>query len=129
MLFLLSDLATPFTVRTFEIEVFPFSYKEFLEYYELDNTSDSFDKYVLEGELSGSYLYKNMENKYTYIDNVYKTLIVRDIVERNKIKNLPLMDSISDFLMDNISNLTTYRTIANTLNSNKIEANDKTVGL
>ena len=124
-----SDLATLFTGRTFEIEVFPFSYKEFLEYYELDNTSDSFDKYVLEGGLSGSYLYKNMEDKYTYIDNVYKTLIVRDIVERNKIKNLPLMDSISDFLMDNISNLTTYRTIANTLNSNKIEANDKTVGL
>ena len=30
----------------FEIEVFPFSYKEFLEYYELDNNSDSFDKYV-----------------------------------------------------------------------------------
>lgn len=124
-----SDLATLFTGRTFEIEVFPFSYKEFLEYYELDNTSDSFDKYVLEGGLSGSYLYKNMEDKYTYIDNVYKTLIVRDIVERNKIKNLPLMDSISDFLMDNISNLTTYRTIANTLNSNRIEANDKTVGL
>lgn len=124
-----SDLATLFTGRTFEIEVFPFSYKEFLEYYELDNTSDSFDKYVLEGGLSGSYLYKNVEDKYTYIDNVYKTLIVRDIVERNKIKNLPLMDSISDFLMDNISNLTTYRTIANTLNSNKIEANDKTVGL
>lgn len=124
-----SDLATLFTGRTFEIEVFPFSYKEFLEYYELDNTSDSFDKYVLEGGLSGSYLYKNREDKYTYIDNVYKTLIVRDIVERNKIKNLPLMDSISDFLIDNISNLTTYRTIANTLNSNKIEANDKTVGL
>ena len=124
-----SDLATLFTGRTFEIEVFPFSYKEFLEYYELDNISDSFDKYVLEGGLSGSYLYKNMEDKYTYIDNVYKTLIVRDIVERNKIKNLPLMDSINDFLMDNISNLTTYRTIANTLNSNKIEANDKTVGL
>ena len=70
-----------------------------------------------------------MEDKYVYIDNVYKTLIVRDIVERNKIKNLPLMDSISDFLIDNISNLTTYRTIANTLNSNKLETNDKTVGL
>ena len=124
-----SDLATLFTGRTFEIEVFPFSYKEFLEYYNLENTSESFDKYVLEGGLSGSYLYKKQEDKYAYIDNVYKTLIVRDIVERNKIKNLPLMDSISDFLMDNISNLTSYRTITNTLNTKKQETNDKTVGL
>lgn len=124
-----SDLATLFTGRTFEIEVFPFSYKEFLEYYGLKNTSDSFNKYVLEGGLSGSYLYKNQEDKYTYINNVYKTLIVRDIVERNKIKNLTLMDSISDFLMDNISNLTSYRTITNTLNTKRQEANDKTVGL
>ena len=124
-----SDLATLFTGRTFEIEVFPFSYKEFLEYYEFENTSDSFDKYVLEGGLSGTYLYQNIEDKYSYINNIYKTLIVRDIVKRNKVKNLPLMDSISDFLMDNISNLTSYRTITNTLNSKRQEANDKTVGL
>ncbi len=123
-----SDLATLFTGRTYSIEVYPFSYKEFLEYYNLKDVNDSFDRYVLEGGFSGSYLYKEIDKKYNYIKNVYKTMIVRDIVERNKIQNLPLLDSISDFLIDNISRLTSYRSLTDTLNSNKLDINDKTVG-
>lgn len=123
-----SDLATLFTGRTYSIEVYPFSYKEFLEYHNLDNISDSFDRYVVEGGFSGSYLYKEIDKKYNYIKNVYKTMIVRDIVERNKIQNIPLLDSISDFLIDNISRLTSYRSLTDTLNSNKLDINDKTVG-
>ncbi len=123
-----SDLATLFTGRTYEIEVFPFSYKEYIEYYNYKNTDETFDKYVKEGGFSGSYLYNNIEDKYNYIEDVYKTLIVRDIVQRNNIQNTSLMNNISDFLMDNISSLTSYRSISDTLNSNKIETNDKTVG-
>lgn len=123
-----SDLATLFTGRTYSIEVYPFSYKDFLEYYNLKDVNDSFDRYVLEGGFSGSYLYKEIDKKYNYIKNVYKTMIVRDIVERNKIQNVPLLDSISDFLIDNISRLTSYRSLTDTLNSNKIDINDKTVG-
>ena len=123
-----SDLATLFTGRNFIIEVYPFSYKEFLEYYNYENNDDNFDKFVLEGGFSGSYLYKELEEKYDYIKEVYKTLIVRDIVDRNKIKNIPLMDSISDFLIDNISRITSYRSITETLKSNKMDVNDKTVG-
>ena len=123
-----SDLATLFTGRQFSIEVYPFSYKEFLEYYDYKNNDENFDKFVLEGGFSGSYLYKEIEEKYDYIKEVYKTLIVRDIVDRNKIKNIPLMDSISDFLIDNISRITSYRSITETLKSNKMDVNDKTVG-
>ena len=123
-----SDLATLFIGRQFSIEVYPFSYKEFLEYYDYENNDNNFDKFVLEGGFSGSYLYKVLEEKYDYIKEVYKTLIVRDIVNRNKIKNIPLMDSISDFLIDNVSRITSYRSITETLKSNKMDVNDKTVG-
>lgn len=123
-----SDLATLFTGRTYSIEVFPFSYKEFLEYYNLENNDESFDRYVLEGGFSGSYLYKELNKKYNYIRDVYKTMIVRDIVQRNKIQNTLLLDSVSDFLIDNISRLTSYRKITDTLNTNKADVNDKTVG-
>ena len=70
-----------------------------------------------------------MDKKYNYIKDVYKTMIVRDIVERNKIQNIPLLDSISDFLIDNISRLTSYRSLTDSLNANKVDTNDKTVGL
>ena len=123
-----SDLATLFTGRTYSIEVLPFSYSEYLEYYDIDNNEENFNKYVLEGGFSGSYLYKELENKYKYISDVYKTLIVRDIVQRNKIQNTPLLDNISDFLIDNISRLTSYRSVTDTLNTNKADTNDKTVG-
>lgn len=123
-----SDLATLFTGRTFEIKVYPFSFSEFQQYFKYDNNYDAFDKYVLEGGMSGSYLYKDIEAKYNYINEVYHTLIVRDIRAKYHIRNVSLMDRISDFLMDNISNLTSARSLADTFNSNKDKINHKTVG-
>lgn len=122
-----SDLATLFTGRTIELKVFPFSYKEFLEYYEINNSSENFDRYVLEGGFAGSYLYPNENGKYTYISGLYETIIQRDLIKRKKIRNKPLLIKISSFLMDNISNLTSFANITKSLNNNSIKVSDKTV--
>lgn len=123
-----SDLATLFTGRTIEIKVFPFSFSEYLKYHSFTDVYSSFDKYIKEGGMAGSYVYKDEEQRYDYIKNVFETLIVRDIHTKYKIRNNTLMDRIVDFLMDNISNLTSARNIADTLNSNKDKINHKTVG-
>ena len=123
-----SDLATLFTGRTFEIEVYPFSFKEYLDYFKYTNIDDAFNKYVMEGGMSGSYLYNSIDKKYDYLNDIYNTLIVRDIFERNKIKDEKLMSSLKDFLMDNISNRTSLRSISNSLNNINLETNHKTVG-
>lgn len=123
-----SDLATLFTGRTFEIEVYPFSFKEFIEYFEYSNIDEAFNRYLMEGGMSGSYLYNSIEKKYDYLNNIYNTLIIRDINERNNLKNEKLMNSINDFLMDNISNRTSLRNVANSLNNINVETNHKTVG-
>ena len=123
-----SDLATLFTGRTFEIKVYPFSFAEYVNYFGGDNMYDAFDKYMLEGGMSGSYLYKDYESKYNYIEEVFNTLVVRDIRAKYKIRNTALMDRLVDFLMDNISNLTSSRSITNTFNGNKNVINHKTVG-
>ena len=122
-----SDLATLFTGRTFEIKVYPFSFTEYVQYFNLTDKYTAFDRYMLEGGMSGSYLYKDQEDKFDYIENVFDTLILRDIRQKYNIKNPALMDRISQFLMDNVSNLTSARSITDTLTSNKDKINHKTV--
>ena len=102
--------------------------KEYLEYFGSQNIYDSFENYVKEGGMSGSYLYKDTESKYDYIKDVFDTLIVRDIRQKYNIKNPQLMDRLIDYLMDNISNLTSARNIADTLTVNKDIINHKTIG-
>lgn len=123
-----SDLATLFTGRTYEIKIFPFSFAEFVTYHSLPDKYLAFDRYLKEGGMAGSYLYKDQESKYDYIAEVFKTLIIRDIHKKYKIRNKELMDRIVDFLMDNVSNLTSARNITDTLVRQKDTINHKTVG-
>ena len=65
-----SDLATLFTGRTYEIEIFPFSFKEYLEYFKTKDIQEAFDKYVFTGGMSGAYVYEEDKQKYNYLNNV-----------------------------------------------------------
>jgi predicted AAA+ superfamily ATPase len=123
-----SDLATLFTGRTYEIEIFPFSFEEYVEYYQFEDMDKAFDRYIKDGGLSGSYVYREQEERYHYIEDVFDTLIIRDIRQKYKIRNTVLMDRISDFLMDNVANLSSMRQIADTMSKNNDRINHKTVG-
>ena len=112
-----SDLATLFTGRAMEIEVFPFSYKEYLNYYNLDASDDAFDQYVSLGGMSGSYVYDNLQKKYAYLSDIYKTIILRDLITKYKIRDIELLEKLSDFMIDNIGNLSSTNNISNELKS------------
>ena len=122
-----SDLATLFTGRTFSIEVYPFSFSEFIEYYEYDDIDKAFDKYTIEGGMAGSYVYNDSKDKYKYIEDIYNTLIIRDIKKKYNIKNEKVLNNLSNFLMDNISNITSILNITNVLNNEKNNVTDKTI--
>ena len=122
-----SDLATLFTGRTFEIEVFPFSFREFMQYFELTDQYAAFNRYIQEGGMSGSYLYKTPESKYDYISDVFNTLIVRDIQRKYRVRNMPLMERLCDFLIDNISNQTSTRSVAAAFTGEQVKTNDRTI--
>ncbi len=123
-----SDLATLFTGRTFEIELYPFSFAEYLCYFEYTNRQEAFDRYLLEGGMSGSYLYKDDTAKFDYIAEVFNTLIIRDIRKKFKIRNIPLLERIIDFMTDNIANLTSPRKIKDSLLGIKEKINHVTIG-
>lgn len=124
-----SDLATLFVGRTYELQLFPFSFKEYLAYFPNENIYVALSQYLTDGGMAGSYLYKNTTQKYRYINNeVLNALIVRDIINKNRLQNEPLLHALIDYLMDNIGNLTSVRTITNTLSSNNTKADHKTIG-
>lgn len=123
-----SDLATLFTGRTFEIKVYPFSFQEFTQYYTLGSDRyTAFERYLKEGGMAGSYPYRNLEDKYDYIANIFDTLILRDIHQKYKIRSPRLMDNLVNYLMDNISNQTSARNISEVFARNNDKLSHKTV--
>lgn len=123
-----SDLATLFTGRTFIIEVYPFSFKEFLLYFDRTDYDQAFNDYLKIGGFAGSYLYKDLEQKYNYLQrDVYDTIVTRDIVTKYKIRNKGLFENLTHYLIDNISNLSSARNIVNYLISSKNKISHNTV--
>ena len=122
-----SDLATLFTGRTFEIKIYPFSFEEYMKYFNYDNHYLAFNTFMQDGGMSGSYLYKELVDKNNYLSDIYNTLILRDIVQKYNIKNEDLLKKLSDYLLDNVSNLTSSTKIENLLKSSNQTADHKTI--
>ena len=123
-----SDLATLFRGRIFQIDIYPFSFDEYLLYYPSSDIDNSFDKYVLEGGMAGSYLYKTIEDKRKYQLEIVRSTVVKDIVEKYRIKDEVLLNKIVDYLFDTVGERASIRNIANKLTSSTYKTNDKTVG-
>lgn len=127
--FLMSaDLATLFTGRYIEIHVFPFSFQEYCEYYsDVSDKDKLFDEYSFKGGLAGSYLYPNDRDRVTYIKEVYETIVTRDLVQKYALPDTTVLQRLSEFLMDNISNLTSPNKVSQLLNANNVSTTHVTV--
>ncbi len=128
--FLLSnDLATLFTGRYIELHIFPFSFYEYCLYYsDKTDIDELFKEYTLRGGLAGSYVYKTERDRIKYIEEVYNTIVNRDLVTKYRIPDTYVLDHLSEYLMDNVSNLTSPNKVSDTLSSNKIATNHNTIG-
>ena len=128
--FLLSgDLATLFTGRYIEIPVFPFSFAEYCRYFEeKTDMQAAFDDYALQGGLAGSYAYRSEQDRVAYIQEVYRTIVTQDLVQKYRLPDTAMLEHLSEYLMDNISNLTSPNRVSDTLTANKITTNHVTVG-
>lgn len=128
--FLLSaDLATLFTGRYIQIHVFPFSFSEYCEYF-ADETDRNrlFDEYVIKGGLAGSYPYRTERDRVGYIQEVYETIVTRDLVQKYGLHADTSLYNLSEFLMDNIGNLTSPNKVSTILNSKNVPTNHVSAG-
>lgn len=124
-----SDLATLFTGRYIEIHVFPFSFAEFCRYYSDEHDmAKLFEEYMIKGGLAGSYEYRTERDRINYIRDVYDTIINRDLVTKYRLPETITLEHLAEFMMDNVSNLTSPNNISDTLTANVLVTNHKTIG-
>ena len=123
-----SDLATLFTGRVMKIEVFPFSFSEYLDYFGSQEQFDSmFDKYLKLGGMPGTLVYSNENDKYSYLSDVYETILLRDLVDKYKIRNKNELQHVSNYMIDNVGNLLSPNNICISLNKDNSSITRKTV--
>ena len=77
--------------------------------------------------MPGAYVYKTEEKQYDYIKDIYSTILIRDPIDKYKIRNTSEFSNISEYMMDNIGNLLSPNNISETLSNNKSEVTRKTV--
>ncbi len=118
--FLSKDVITTFRGRSFEIKVYPLSFREFFSVYQ-GSEKEAFDEYMTFGGMPQILSFSNPELKSEYLKSLYTETYLRDIKERYQIKNDEDMDNLLDFISSAIGSLTNPTKLANTFETVKKE--------
>ena len=113
------ELATLIAGRHVEIRIHPLTYSEFLEFHNLKDSDDSLMTYLNYGGLPG--LRKvgldNDEQVWAYLTSVFNTIVLKDIIERHDIRNIPFLNNLIAFYADTTGKLTSANSIAKYMKS------------
>ncbi len=113
------ELATFLTGRYMQIHMLPLSFKEYLSGIKSANELKEYQNYIENGGFP--YLLSINDDKElirNYLDGIYNTVLLKDVISRNNIKDVMILDSVIKFVFDNIGQLISTNKISNTLNSN-----------
>lgn len=118
-----SDLGTMLSGRYVEVFIQGLSYPEFLEFHNLEDGEAAINKYINYGGLPGlrPFGLDNPETINDYLQGVYNTILVKDIIRRKKIRNVPFLENLIRFIADNIGKPMSATSIQNYMTSNESE--------
>lgn len=118
-----SDLGTMLSGRYVEVFIQGLSYPEFLEFHNLEDGEAAINKYINYGGLPGlrPFGLDNPETINDYLQGVYNTILVKDIIRRKKIRNVPFLENLIRFIADNIGKPMSATSIQNYMASNESE--------
>jgi len=102
-----SDLSTKLSARYIEIPIHALSYSEFLIFHQLEDSDASLEKYLNWGGLPFLSVIglDNKQHATDYIRSVYDTIVLKDIIQREQIRNIPFLMNLCKFTSDNIGKL------------------------
>ena len=115
------ELATLLSGRYIEILVQGLSYSEFLEFHNLPDNEQSLGKYMNYGGLPGlrAFGLDNPETINDYLQGIYNTILIKDIVNRKNIRNMPFLENLVKYTGDNIGKPISATNIHNYMESRK----------
>ena len=115
------ELATYLSGRYVEFRIYPFSFKEIKELAEKNDKFTSneqlFRQYLEFGGLPQQFALNDNHSVSTYIEDVFEAIVIKDVIARNKIKDIDLLRRLLSFLLDNVGNTFSARSICRTLKS------------
>ena len=96
------EFATYLSGRYVELNIYPFSFREYLKYNEIaDDFKSHFYNYLEDGGMPSTYDYRGDDRKLVIMD-LYNSIVLKDIIQRNNVKNVDLLDRIMRFVMYNV---------------------------
>lgn len=111
------ELATYLTGRYIQIHILPLSFKEYLSYYGEKDELKKYNEYITYGGFPYLINLDKPEEKIDYLDSIYNTVIMKDVIGRKKINDPLILESICRFLFDNIGSNVSTKKISDTLSS------------
>lgn len=117
--FLLSgELATLLSGRYVEIKMLPLSLKEYISAFpDNTNTAALYMNYLSNSSFPGTLELERKQDIRTYLEGIYNTILLKDIITRKKIADPTMLESIVEFMFDNIGNMSSATKIANSMTS------------
>jgi predicted AAA+ superfamily ATPase len=112
------ELATLLSGRYVSFEILPFSYQEYLGIKELNANSGTYAQFMQSGGLPELFFLPNEESRRQYVSSVKDTVLLRDIIQKNTIRDPQLLEDVFIYLINNASNLLSINNITNYLKSN-----------
>ncbi|MGC4129837.1 MAG: ATP-binding protein [Bergeyella sp.] len=116
-----SDIAGHLSGRYIEIPVYSLSYSEFLQFHQLEDSDDVLEKYLKFGGLP-YLIHLSLEDHivFEYLENVYSTILFRDIINRFSVRNTAFLEQLVLFLASNTGSLFSAKKISDFLKSQKV---------
>lgn len=125
--FLSSDILTEFRGRGDEVRVYPLSFSEYYSSCANKDKLDVWNEYSMFDGMPSLILKKTDEEKIKYLKDLINNTYIKDVIERNNIKNNTVIDSLFNILASSIGSLTSPTKLANTFKSNGIKVTDVTL--
>ncbi len=111
------ELATLLSGRYVEIKMLPLSFKEYISYFGEDNLIMKYTDYITKSSFPYALKLNSKQEVNNYLEGIYNSIIIKDIVTRKNITDVTMLESIIKFMFDNIGNLCSSTKISNTMSS------------